>query len=64
MIAASALRTVGRAAGERVTGIGPGPFRAGMAAAITGTAAAALTYKALRSDSLGSTLKTNGSEGS
>lgn len=43
------IRTLGKAAGERVTGVGPGPVRAFVAAAITGAAAAVLTYKALRS---------------
>ncbi len=43
------IRTLGKAAGERVAGVGPGPVRAFVAAAITGTAAAVLTYKALRS---------------
>lgn len=45
---AAAIRTVGRAAGERMFGNGPGPVRAFVAAAITGTATAALTYRLLR----------------
>jgi len=50
---AGALRTLGKAVTERALGLGPGPIRAAVAAAITGTATAALTYKALRSDALG-----------
>lgn len=45
----AALKMVGRAAAERVAGNGPGPVRAMVAAAITGGAAAALTYHLLRS---------------
>jgi hypothetical protein len=45
----AALRSVGKAAAERVAGTGPGPLRAFVAAAATGTVAAVLTYKALRS---------------
>jgi hypothetical protein len=52
-MAMKAIRTVGKAAGERALGLGPGPIRAAVAAAITGAATAALTYKALRSDKLG-----------
>lgn len=48
-----ALKSVGKAVSERALGLGPGPFRAALAATIAGTATAALTYKALRSDSLG-----------
>jgi hypothetical protein len=48
-----ALSTVGKAASERIRGVGPGPFRAAVAAVITGTATALLTYRALRSDGLG-----------
>lgn len=48
-----ALQTLGKAATERALGLGPGPIRAAVAAAITGTATAALTYKVLRSDALG-----------
>ena len=58
MIAASAIANVGRAAGERMLGNGPGPIRAAVAAAVTGTATAVLTYRALRSDSLGEALGT------
>ncbi len=47
------IRTVGTAAVERVTGTGPGRMRALLAAMVTGTAAAAATYRLLRSDSLG-----------
>jgi hypothetical protein len=43
------LKTVGKAATERVLGSGPGRMRALMAAVVTGTATAALTYRALRS---------------
>jgi hypothetical protein len=50
---AKALKAVGKAASERALGLGPGPVRAAVAATITGAAAAALTYKALRSDKLG-----------
>lgn len=50
---AKAIKTLGKVASERALGVGPGPFRAALAAAITGTATAALTYKLLRSDSLG-----------
>jgi ABC-type uncharacterized transport system permease subunit len=42
------LKTVGKAVTERVLGEGPGPFRAALAAAITGGATAALTYHLLR----------------
>lgn len=45
---AAAIKAVGRAAGERVMGTGPGPVRALVAAMVTGTATAALTYKLLR----------------
>jgi hypothetical protein len=48
-----ALGILAKAAGERISGVGPGPFRAAVAAAITGTATAVLTYKALRGDLLG-----------
>jgi hypothetical protein len=46
---AAALRTVGKAAAERMMGSRPGRMRAFLAAAFTGGATAALTYKALRS---------------
>jgi hypothetical protein len=49
---ATALRTVGKAASERLLGFGPGPVRAAVAAMITGGATAALTYRLLRSDAL------------
>jgi hypothetical protein len=45
----AAIKAVSKAAGERLTGSGPGPLRAAVAAAVTGTVAAVLTYKALRS---------------
>jgi hypothetical protein len=48
----AALRTIGEVAAERVTGLGPGPVRAFVAAAVTGTATAVLTYRVLRSNSL------------
>lgn len=47
----AAIRTVGKAAAERVTGDGPGPIRALVAATITGAVTAVLTYRALRSNS-------------
>jgi hypothetical protein len=43
-----AVRTVGKAAAERLNGGRPTPVRAFVAAAITGTAAAFVTYRALR----------------
>lgn len=46
---AAPLKTVGKAAGQRMAGIRPGRWRAFVAAAATGTAAAVLTYRALRS---------------
>jgi hypothetical protein len=46
-----ALRMLGKAAAERVSGTGPGPVRALVAAAVTGTATAVLTYRVLRSGS-------------
>jgi hypothetical protein len=48
----AAIRTVGKAAAERVMGIGPGPVRAFIAAAATGTATAVVTYRVLRSDAM------------
>jgi hypothetical protein len=48
-----AIKTVGKAVTDKALGLGPGPIRAAMAAAVTGTATAALTYKLLRSDTLG-----------
>jgi hypothetical protein len=47
----AALRTLGKAAAERVSGTGPGALRAFVAAAVTGTATAVLTYRVLRSGS-------------
>ena len=44
-----ALRTVGTAFAERITGQGPGRTRALAAAIVTGVAAGAATYKLLRS---------------
>lgn len=44
----AALRTVGRAVGERVSGNKPGRMRAFAAAAVVGAGAAVATYKALR----------------
>jgi len=52
-MAAKALRTLGKAASERALGVGPGPFRAAVAATIAGAATAALTYRVLRSERLG-----------
>lgn len=40
--------TVGKAAGERLSGGRPGALRALAAAAIVGAASAVITYKALR----------------
>lgn len=45
----AAIKQVGKAAGERITGGRPGPARAMVAAAITGTVSAVLTYRLLRS---------------
>jgi hypothetical protein len=42
------LRMVLGAAGDRLWGEGPGPLRALLAAAVTGSATAALTYHLLR----------------
>jgi hypothetical protein len=44
-----ALRTVGKAATDRAIGLRPGMFRALMAATVTGSVTAALTYRLLRS---------------
>ncbi len=46
---AAAIKTVGKAVGERVAGLQPGRWGAFVTAAATGTATAVLTYKALRS---------------
>jgi hypothetical protein len=43
------LRTVGKAASERLRGEGPGRVRAVAAAVVTGAATAVLTYRVLRS---------------
>ena len=43
------LKTVGKAAAERLTGFGPGRMRSAAAAAVVGTASAVATYKLLRS---------------
>lgn len=42
------LRAVAKAAAERVAGEGPGRIRAFVAAAVTGTATAVITYRMLR----------------
>lgn len=44
-----ASRLVGRIAAERVLGLGPSRLRSGVAAVMTGTAAAVVTYRLLRS---------------
>jgi hypothetical protein len=44
----AAVRTVGKAVGERVSGGRPGVLRAFAAAAVVGAATAVVTYKALR----------------
>jgi hypothetical protein len=46
------IRTVGKAATERITGLGPGRVRAFVAASVTGTATAVVTYRLLRTGSL------------
>jgi hypothetical protein len=51
-MSALGLRTVGKAATERLLGFGPGRFRAAFAALATGTATAAVTYRLLRGKSL------------
>jgi hypothetical protein len=48
-MAPKALRTVGKAAGERAMGVGPGPLRAAVAAVIVGATTTVLTYRLLRS---------------
>jgi hypothetical protein len=45
------LKTVGKAATERLTGIGPGRMRATAAATVVGVASAVATYRLLRSGS-------------
>jgi hypothetical protein len=47
----AAIKSVAKAAGERIAGSGPGPLRAAVAAAVIGAGAAVLTYKVLRSNS-------------
>jgi hypothetical protein len=43
------IRTVTKAASERVMGLGPGRMRAFAAATMTGAATAVVTYRLLRS---------------
>lgn len=43
------IKTVGKAAAERLSGSKPGPMTAFVSAVIVGVAAAAATYKLLRS---------------
>lgn len=43
------LRTIGKAASEKLRGEGPGRVRAFAAAMVTGAATAVLTYRVLRS---------------
>ena len=45
----AAVRTVGKAAVKRVTGIAPNVFQSLAASAVVGVGAAALTYRLLRS---------------
>lgn len=47
------IRAVGKAATEKVLGLGPGPMRAAIASMVTGSATALLTYRLLRGDLLG-----------
>ncbi len=42
------IKTLGKAATERALGLGPGRFRAAVAATVTGTATAVVTYRLLR----------------
>jgi hypothetical protein len=42
------IRVVGKAAADRLMGLGPGRVRAAAAAAVTGAAAAVATYRLLR----------------
>ncbi len=51
-MSALGLRTIGKAATERMLGFGPGRVRAAVAAVATGTATAAVTYRLLRGKSL------------
>jgi len=46
------IRTVSKAATERILGLGPGRVRAFVAATVTGTATAVVTYRLLRTGSL------------
>jgi hypothetical protein len=48
-MASMAKNTLGKAVVERVKGSQPGPLRAFAAAVVVGAAAAAFTYRALRS---------------
>ena len=48
MDAPKGVKTVGKAFEQRLLGEGPNPFRAALAAAVTGGATAALTYHLLR----------------
>jgi hypothetical protein len=50
-MASAATRTIGKAAADRLSGSGAGPFRAFAAAAVVGVSAAVLTYRLLRSGS-------------
>ncbi|HLY48560.1 MAG TPA: hypothetical protein VKR21_05135 [Solirubrobacteraceae bacterium] len=50
-MASAATKTVGKAVVKRVAGSRPSGFASMMSAAIVGFAAAALTYRALRSGS-------------
>lgn len=47
----SALKTVAKAAGQKLSGEGPGRMRALAAATVTGAAAAVVTYRLLRAGS-------------
>lgn len=48
-MSSGATRKVGKAAAQRLSGSKPGPLSAFIAAAIVGVAAAAATYRLLRS---------------
>jgi uncharacterized protein YaaW (UPF0174 family) len=48
-MSSAATRTVGKAAVQRLSGSKPGPVGAFIAAAVVGIAAAAATYRVLRS---------------
>ena len=45
-------KLLGKAAAQRLFGEQPGPLRAGLAAAVTGTITAGLTYRVLRHGSV------------